>query len=60
MDLMQFKMPPDKAGTMADAIESHIMSGDAQGQEAERQDILTWLRYRISRWNQNHPAAPMA
>lgn len=60
MDLIQLKMPPERAVLMANAIESHIISGDAQENEAALQDILVWLRYRVSRWNKHHPATPAA
>ena len=45
---------------MADAIETHIISGDAQEHEEELSEVLVWLRYRISRWNKHHPATPAA
>lgn len=60
MDLIQLKVPPDRAVLMANAIESHIISGDAQEDEKELQDILVWLRYRISRWSKTGPATPAA
>lgn len=55
MDLMNLKVPPDKAVKMANAIESHMLSGDAQGDTEELEVILKWLRFRIAKWHQSHP-----
>lgn len=60
MDLLQLKIPPDKAVKMADAIESHVSSGNAGENGPELAEIVIWLRYRISRWYKHHPAAPAA
>lgn len=57
---MQLKVPPDKAVRIADAVEHHILSGDAQDTAEELEVILTWLRHRIAKWNQAHPDTPAA
>jgi len=52
---MQLKMSPDKVTLMANAIENHIMAGDAQENTDALNEVLTWLRYRLSKWNTTHP-----
>jgi hypothetical protein len=60
MDLIQLKMPPDKAAAMADAIEWFINTHPAEEASKELGHTLTWLRYRVQRWNDNHPTVPAA
>lgn len=60
MDLIQLKIPPEKLAKMANAIETHIISGDAQEDAQDLQKILTWLRYRHSKWTAAHPDEPAA
>lgn len=60
MDLIQLKMPPDRAVLIADAIEFCIDDGKYANRERELSEILVWLRYRVQRWNQSHPANPTA
>jgi hypothetical protein len=55
MDLIQLKMPPDKVTKMANAIEHHMLSGDAGPDTSEIEVILTWLRFRIRKWEADHP-----
>lgn len=55
MDLMQLKMPPEQAALVADAIERDIQARPDQPTSAELRKTLTWLRYRIQRWNSHHP-----
>ena len=57
MDLLQLKMPADKVELLADALETHLNSGDAHEDAAELTTILTWLRYRLARSNRQPPAA---
>ncbi len=49
MDELQLRMTIPKVTAMADAIESHIMAGDAEEQAPLLAEILTWLRYRLAR-----------
>lgn len=60
MDLMQLKVPADKARLIANAIEHHILSGDAQDTEQELSEILIWLRYRIQRFTASRDNDPTA
>lgn len=60
MDLLQLKMPPDKAGKLADALDRYLQADVLQPDHDELNDILIWLRYRVARWNKNHPAVPVA
>ena len=60
MDLIQLKVPPDRAALIADAIEFCIEDGKYANRERELSEILVWLRYRVQRWNQNHPTDPTA
>ena len=55
MDRIQLKMPPDKVAKMADAIERDLDINQAHEDAADLRGILTWLRYRLSRWNANRP-----
>lgn len=45
---------------MADAIERDIEARPAEPTSADLQKTLVWLRYRVQRWNDNHPATPAA
>lgn len=58
MDLIQLKVPPERAALIADVIEFAIDDGWRLDQERELRQILVWLRYRVQRWEQNHPAPP--
>lgn len=60
MDLIQLKVPPDKAALMADAIERDIGATGDYRDTTELRKILVWLRYRVQRWEQNHPTPPAA
>ena len=60
MDLIQLKMPPDKAAQMADAIERDIAAHPDTPASAELHKTLVWLRYRIQRWINHHPSQPAA
>lgn len=60
MDLIQLKMPPDRADQMADAIERDIAAHPNEPASTELQKTLVWLRYRVQRWRNNHPDQPAA
>lgn len=60
MDLMQLKVPLEKAKLMADAIEYTFDVGGMRDNATELGQIVVWLRYRIQRWEQNHPTQPAA
>jgi hypothetical protein len=60
MDLIQLKMPPDQAALMADAIERDIEARPHEATSTELRKTLVWLRYRVQRWNNNHPTTPAA
>ena len=60
MDLIQLKMPPDKAELVAGAIETYIHDNPDDSAVPDLTEILAWLRYRISRWNARHPHTPAA
>lgn len=60
MDLIQLKMPPDQAALVADAIERDTEARPGQETSIELRKTLVWLRYRIQRWEGNHPTAPVA
>lgn len=60
MDLIQLKMPPDKVGKMADALDAYIQQWPSYPESDDLKIITVWLRYRLNRWNANHPADPAA
>lgn len=60
MDLMQLKMPPERAALLTESLQRDIANGAPESQVQELSQILTWLRYRIDRWNVRHPATPAA
>lgn len=60
MELIQLKMPPDKAAKMADAIERDLCRDNWDEDTTDLQETLTWLRYRLAKWHANHPATPAA
>lgn len=60
MYLIQLKMPPDQAAIVADAIERDIEARPNEQTSTELRKTLVWLRYRVQRWNQNHPPTPAA
>jgi len=51
MDLIQLRVPPEKAIMMADSIERDIATRTAKQDIDQLTQLLTWLRYRISLWN---------
>lgn len=56
MELMNLRMPPDKATTMANAIERDLDINRVGPEADDLRVTLTWLRHRIARWNAEHPA----
>ena len=56
MDLIQLKMPPERAQLVADAIERDIEARPDEQTSADLREVLIWLRYRVSRWNTNRGA----
>lgn len=57
---MHLKAPPDRVGLIADAIERDITAGFSGSDERQLTEILTWLRYRIAKWEAQHPTKPAA
>jgi len=55
MDLLVLKMPPDRVALIADIIERDIADSEDQEETQKLTEVLTWLRYRIARWNTAHP-----
>jgi len=55
MDEIQLRMPLDRVVLVADSIERDITTGAAEENEPELRELLTWLRYRVSRWKATHP-----
>jgi len=45
---------------MADAIERDIEARPHEATSTELRKTLVWLRYRVQRWNNNHPDPPAA
>lgn len=60
MDLIQLKMPPDRARLMAKAIEKSAETSPDPQESKELSEIAVWLNYRVNRWYKHHPAAPAA
>lgn len=58
MDLIQLKMPPERAALVAGAIERDLEINRGSEQATELRQVLTWLRYRIDRWAAHHPGQP--
>jgi hypothetical protein len=58
MDELQLRMPVKDVTKVADAVESHLMAGDAGPNTEDLERILTWLRYRIARAQRITPPAP--
>lgn len=55
MNLIQLKVPPDKLALIIGAIERDLDINRADQDAAALQDILNWMRYRLTRWNAHHP-----
>jgi len=49
MDELQLRMKVPKVELIADALESHVMTGDAQEHTAELTELVTYLRYRLAK-----------
>lgn len=60
MEFMVLKMLPDQVRIMADAIERDLIEEATVRHVEERRHILTWLRYRLTKWDARHPTAPAA
>lgn len=60
MDLLQLKMLPDRAALVADAIERDIEKNDDYLEIQQLTEVLAWLRYRVTKWVNEHPAPPVA
>lgn len=58
MDLIQLKMPPERAALLAESLQRDIANTAPESQIKELSQILVWLRYRVQRWQSNHPADP--
>lgn len=58
MDLIQLKMPPERAALVAGAIERDLETNRGSEQAKELHQVLTWLRYRLDRWAARHPGPP--
>ena len=58
MELLHLKAPPDRVALMADAIERDINAGFAGPAERDLTEVLTWLRYRLAKWQAAHPDTP--
>lgn len=52
MDLIQLKMPPDRAAAVADAIERDMKARPDEATTAELEPTLAWLRFRVTKFNQ--------
>lgn len=55
MDLMQLKMPPDRAKLVADAIERDLKTNHNHEEVDQLRQTLAWLRYRLARWENRQP-----
>lgn len=60
MDLIQLKMPPEKLEAIISALERDVSNPGPHQDTTEIQGILNWMRYRLDRWNNTHPATPAA
>lgn len=45
---------------MADALDAYIQQWPSYPESDDLKIITVWLRYRLNRWNANHPADPAA
>lgn len=55
MELIQLKMPPARAETIADVLE-HVSNNSSDPVQRQALDeITTWLRYRLAKWAADHP-----
>jgi hypothetical protein len=59
MELIQLKMPPDRVELLADMIERDIKDSEDREEVQALTQVLTWLRYRLARWQAAHPPAPL-
>lgn len=55
MDLIQLKMPPERAALLAESLQRDIANSAPETQVMELSQILVWLRYRVQRWQAHHP-----
>lgn len=60
MELIFLKVPPERIELMANAIESHVMAGDAQHNTQQLNEIITYLRWRLAKWEAAHPSQTAA
>ena len=60
MDLIQLKMPPERAQLVAEAIARDIKANPGTEDSRALQEVLVWLVYRVQRWRQHHPTTPAA
>lgn len=51
MDLIQLKVPPDVLVMVADAIQRDIDQRPVDDTTPSLEHFHTWLRYRLSLWN---------
>lgn len=57
---MQLKAPPDRVALIADAIERDIEANPGYTETEKLTQVATWLRYRLAKWNAEHPDQPAA
>lgn len=58
MELIHLKAPPDRVRLIADVLEDYITDRPAYPKTAQLTEVLTWLRYRLARWEASHPRNP--
>jgi hypothetical protein len=58
MKQIVLKVPPRRVALMAEALENWADNNPDLEQVNEIDEIVTWLRYRLSRWQSSHPVTP--
>lgn len=54
MEFMSLKAPPDRVRLIANAIEREMSLTDDLQQMRELREVLTWLNYRLAKWDAAH------
>jgi hypothetical protein len=60
MDLIGLKVPPERLALMIDAVDHYQKHGDWTGDGKDLDQVITWLRYRYSRWAARQATTPAA
>lgn len=60
MNLIQLKMPPDKARRLADILKEYIDANELAPDYRDLYATWSWLNNRVIQWHARHPDTPAA